>query len=100
MILPLTGTNFLSKTTTLGKKGTCANCVPERRPPVDSVRFALSGPSPCPCPGVDTPPGAFKDVLSQDEFYNCLMELDDVLKDMRRLVRHYKSPKKEKKDQA
>lgn len=40
-----------------------------------------------------------KDVLSQDELYNCLMELDEVLKDMRRLVRHYKSPKKEKNSQ-
>ena len=37
-----------------------------------------------------------KDVLSQDELYNSLMELDEVLKDMRRLVRHYKAPKKEK----
>lgn len=34
-----------------------------------------------------------KDVLSQDELYNCLMELDDVLKDMRRLLRHYKPSK-------
>jgi len=35
-----------------------------------------------------------KDVLSQDELYNTLTELDGVLKDMRRLVRHYKTPKK------
>ena len=38
-----------------------------------------------------------KDVLSQDGLYNTLQELDYVLKDMRRLVRHYKAPKTEKK---
>ena len=37
-----------------------------------------------------------KDVLSQDALYNALQHLDSVLKDMRRLVRHYKTPKKEK----
>ena len=35
-------------------------------------------------------------VLSQDELYDSLMDLNDVLKDMRRLVRHYKTPRKEK----
>ena len=35
-----------------------------------------------------------KGVLSQDELYDSLSELDRVLKDMRRLVRHYKSAKK------
>lgn len=39
-------------------------------------------------------------VLSQDELYNSLMELHAVLKDMRRLLRHYKSPHKEKADKA
>lgn len=38
-----------------------------------------------------------KEVLSQDGLYNELQSLDEVLKDMRRLVRHYKTPKKEKK---
>ena len=37
-------------------------------------------------------------VLSQDELYNSLMELHAVLKDMRRLLRHYKTPRKEKAD--
>lgn len=32
-----------------------------------------------------------KAVLSQDELYDALTSLDSVLKDMRRLVRHYKS---------
>lgn len=36
-----------------------------------------------------------KDVLSEDGLYNALQSLDQVLKDMRRLVRHYKTPKKE-----
>ena len=38
-------------------------------------------------------------VLSQDELYNTLMELHGILKDMRRLVRHYKTPRKEKKEE-
>ena len=33
-------------------------------------------------------------VLSEDGLYNALQSLNEVLKDMRRLVRHYKAPKK------
>ena len=35
----------------------------------------------------------FPRMLSQDALYNALQHLDSVLKDMRRLVRHYKTPK-------
>ena len=38
-----------------------------------------------------------KDVLSQDALYNDLADLDDVLKDMRRLLRHCKAGKKKEK---
>ena len=41
-----------------------------------------------------------KAVLSQDQLYNALKDMDEVMKDMRRLCRHYKTPKKEKAGKA
>ena len=36
----------------------------------DSVRFAHSGPSPCPCPGVDTPPQSLSSSLLKTQHKN------------------------------
>ena len=41
----------------------------------DSVRFAHSGPSPCPCPGVDTPPQSLPSSLLKIQHKNIAIPL-------------------------